>query len=77
MTNCEETLLRLLCSYSGEIATIGGPVLGSLVLLVGGTVGYYKQKEYELVRERYLDGEVDYVARQVVRRQLFLRVSDN
>ena len=63
--SCSSSLREFCALYGEPLATLFGPVIGAWLVYYFGSRVYYRQKEFELVRKRYLDDGLDILSNQV------------
>ena len=60
-----ESLLSFTGKHAAAIATLLAPLFAGLLLAILGRLAYFRQKEFESIRERYLKDGVDVIAKRV------------
>jgi hypothetical protein len=58
-------LAQFIYKFAGPLASMVGPIAGVILAALLGIMMFFRQKEYELVRKRYLEEGVDKIVDQV------------
>jgi len=58
-------IAQFLSKYAAPLASIAGPILGACLAALFGIWFFFRQKEYEVVRKRYLEEGIDHIVAQI------------
>jgi hypothetical protein len=62
-----EVFLQFISKYASPLASLVGPIVGASLAALFGILIFFRQKEYELVRKRYLEDGIDEIVDQTAK----------
>ena len=60
-------IVQFILKYAGPLASLVGPMVGASLAALFGIWVFFRQKEYELVRKRYLEDGIDKIVDQIAK----------